>query len=312
MKEKYQKAPWLVIPATVVGECACELANRKYHGKIIGVTSRGIFIKFENKNLIFLSFEKFTGPLTINLNQKLVDSIQYLKEGQSVQFTEHLLNIPEAKIQIDMCSSSNRTNAINKNPIGSAPDYIKNLTLLIDTAMKGFDKSKLIKYLPQLLHSVRYKSLANVKGNQNNEIDRLRYAYRTGSIRDLFNSFSKLIGRGQGLTPSGDDLILGITLLINRWKDKLILPFDINDFNRKVISLAFNETTLLSANLIKCAGEGRGDERMESLADSIFAEDLPQLELVRTWLSWGSTSGVDAFVGMAIAVVENYMVNSVE
>ncbi len=54
---------------------------------IRGVTSRGIFVDLEEKLILFLSTERFHGPLTINLpqNARLLDRIEVKATGQVCQ-----------------------------------------------------------------------------------------------------------------------------------------------------------------------------------------------------------------------------------
>ena len=72
--------------------------------------------------------------------------------------------------------------------------------------------------------------------------------------------------------------------------------------NRAVIEAAYRATTTISANLIECAAAGQGDERLITVVDGIATGSASIDECVECVLDWGSSSGIDALVGMAIAV----------
>jgi hypothetical protein len=72
--------------------------------------------------------------------------------------------------------------------------------------------------------------------------------------------------------------------------------------NRAVIEAAYRVTTTISANLIECAADGQGDERLVTVADGIVTGRPAIEECVECVLEWGSSSGLDALAGMAIAL----------
>ena len=85
--------------ALAAGETAFLELSRRQSGQVFGVTSRGIFIRTETGGLIFLSFEKYRGPLTINL-AKPFTPFQALQNGESISTGENRLNIIAAHIEV--------------------------------------------------------------------------------------------------------------------------------------------------------------------------------------------------------------------
>jgi hypothetical protein len=105
-----------------------------------------------------------------------------------------------------------------------------------------------------------------------------------------------LLGYGRGLTPSGDDLIAGLLLAINRWPH--LLPDDRrrSTLNDRLVKHAYTHTTALSANIIAAAGRAEADERLIGALDALFTSRLQPAEAARLLLSYGSSSGIDAFL----------------
>jgi hypothetical protein len=110
------------------------------------------------------------------------------------------------------------------------------------------------------------------------------------------------LGAGGGLTPSGDDFILGFLLSLNRWKHALFPDVDVKNLNRQIITAAYQKTTTLSANLIECAALGWADERLIRACDSMMSAIHPNTQFLAPLLGWGNSSGVDVFVGFVTAM----------
>jgi hypothetical protein len=105
------------------------------------------------------------------------------------------------------------------------------------------------------------------------------------------------------LTPSGDDVLLGLILAINRWKIILLPYTDITDFNESIIQEAYIRTTTLSANLIESAVVGQADERLVNALDQIISEIPFDKNIVDASLNWGSSSGYYVLLGILCAVL---------
>jgi len=111
-----------------------------------------------------------------------------------------------------------------------------------------------------------------------------------------------MLGQGTGLTPAGDDVILGCLLALSRWGHILSPYLDLQALQQPLISQAYRQTTLLSANLIECAASGQADERLLLALDGIFTGQPSTEQCAALLLGWGNSSGCDALVGMGIAI----------
>jgi hypothetical protein len=152
--------------------------------------------------------------------------------------------------------------------------------------------------LPRLTDSPDASSLTAEHAALLNWLEALRRAMQTGDSQLMIDGLTGLLGRGRGLTPSGDDVVIGLLLMLNRWHTDLAWGM----LNRAVIEAAYRVTTTISANLIECAADGQGDERLVTVADGIVTGRPAIEECVECVLEWGSSSGLDALAGMAIAL----------
>jgi hypothetical protein len=124
----------------------------------------------------------------------------------------------------------------------------------------------------------------------------------SGNLDGLVESLSQLLGLGPGLTPLGDDLILGILLTINRWGHVLYPGYAFTELNQNLIIKAQQETTRLSASLITCAAEGLADERLISMLDAFFNSGNIRKDDFERLLLWGSSSGIAVLAGILTVV----------
>ena len=103
---------------------------------------------------------------------------------------------------------------------------------------------------------------------------------------------SKLAGLGIGLTPSGDDIIMGA--LYAAW---IIHPLEIASvLGSEVADTASALTTSLSAAWLRSAGRGEASILWHNLFNAMLADDNLQYPITNI-LSVGHTSGADALTG---------------
>ena len=99
-----------------------------------------------------------------------------------------------------------------------------------------------------------------------------------------------LAGLGFGLTPSGDDYLLGV--MASLWLTRN------TSFLDEIAQTANRKTTSLSANLLKAASKGEFSESWHQLAKGIFSQDTKTAQhAVFNFSQIGAFSGRDALAG---------------
>lgn len=107
----------------------------------------------------------------------------------------------------------------------------------------------------------------------------------------------RLIGFGPGLTPSCDDFISGIILLLY-YKD-----YDRN-FLQKLVTLARNRTTLLSYHMIRNAAAGKAYKSYLDLIKVLSGGEGDSFAtLIDRVLRYGASSGADFLFGVYCAAL---------
>jgi hypothetical protein len=112
----------------------------------------------------------------------------------------------------------------------------------------------------------------------------------------------QLAGLGIGLTPAGDDFIMGAVLAL--W---IIHPTDVASvFAKEVADTAALLTTSLSAAWLRSAGRGEAGQMWHDLFDALISADKMVIqESVDNILAVGHTSGADALTGF-LGVFNSY------
>jgi hypothetical protein len=215
----------------------------------VGVTSRGIFLRTPSKQILFISFEPYRGPLTINTARKITHV------GLSVQIMDSHLFIGDAALCLDTA------NLWQPDPL---PSTIAPLPTRIATLQHFLNRAMTLRPTSNLQPP-------------------------TSNLQSLISN----LGLGPGLTPSGDDVVIGFLLTLNRYGR---CPH-----NDLIIKEARAHTTTLSANLIECAAHGLADERLIRVVDCIFTGNKDDRALDKM-LGWGESSGLHALLGMSIAL----------
>lgn len=286
-----------VIFVKQLGSCARDWLSQASSAWLIGRTSRGCFLRLSNRRVIFLSYEDFAGPLTLNQRQpagrlpQIPDRCAAIVSANTIHFSE-----VDLKIQLESAR------------VWEPPERC--FTLLSPAEMKarvGRVASQLFlsrapsKLASQVLNISGIFPMEAVSG-LNPKLARLPTALIDADVDHISEIFAALLGNGPGLTPAGDDLAIGFLLALGRWGDRLFTRFNTTRLSQELTSFAHQATTTLSANLIECAAKGQADERLIQALDGCVVGTPGEEICVESLLAWGNSSGVDAFCGMAMAI----------
>jgi hypothetical protein len=286
-------------PAQSLGYCAARIINQRVHGKVIGLTSRGVFLAVEPDQILFLSGEIYQGPLTINLAQRL-DFRKHFNLGDTCDLSPEQLSFQKCRIKIPkgtriwrlapIVFTKDTWSAVLKRGRRLAAD-------LVTATQDGL-------FLPFLKAVCRRTEDGNPY-HPPGESDLWAYlpGLYEGQPRDFTQHLLGLIGRGGGLTPSGDDFLVGFLLASHTLAVPNIKSETLNMLQTQILESAQRKTTTLSANLMQCAAEGLADARVMNGLQWLAQGGMSLAQVKSDLLSYGSSSGVDSFAGMLAAIL---------
>ena len=141
------------------------------------------------------------------------------------------------------------------------------------------------------------ESIGSFMAAEKEEVDELYQAFSKPK-EEAEKTIKRWIGRGMGLTPSGDDFLMGI-LYVDRISPILEMPF----FQALKELIDRQYTTDISGHYYHCALEGYFNNALVELVDALIQKNSSQMKKCMDRIRMiGSTSGCDLILGMAAGV----------
>jgi hypothetical protein len=288
---------WLATVVSSIGVAAWRTCSQSQTAAVMGVTSRGVFICPAPERVVFVSLEVYRSPLTITLAGGL-DRLRSLEVNASAQLSDNRLIFPSIETSISLSADAVWHCPPPSSVLQPRIEQRQTLRAIAREVLTRRGNTGLAILLSRLLELPDASPLSAEHVALLDRLIAVRDAVRSGDDQYLIADLMSLLGQGHGLTPSGDDVAVGLLLMLNRWH----ADHDWAVVNRAVLEAAYRVTTTISANLIECATAGQGDERLITVVDGIATGSASIDDCVECVLSWGSSSGIDALVGMSVAV----------
>ncbi|MGB2956613.1 MAG: DUF2877 domain-containing protein [Anaerolineales bacterium] len=284
----------VIIPAVSLGKFAKGMLHQQENAVPAGISSRGLYLRPPEDTILFLSFEKFRGPLTVNINPKH-GAIPEIKSDSLVFLSPAKITFPEEGIQINLENAEVWNASV---PSGKLPAETSRSRLesTIEQTLRLTERNNSQDLFNSVLpgNTIHIPDIPSFDHHLTQFLAALEQNKSTMGGEEL----SSLLGLGSGLTPLGDDLILGVILTLNRWGQVLIPGQGLEELNDNLLINAKEKTTALSASLLSCAIEGAADERLLAVLDSFFSGDESSPRDLDNLLKWGSSSGIGVLAGM--------------
>jgi len=204
------------------------------------------------------------GPFNLVVEDDILFS-QHLKRESSVSIVDGQLNIGDFTIDLGKAKLWN-----------PRPDW-KGLYASRESILNQLASLQNVDYQPAL-HASLLSTLAS--------------SIAHADINASVTATKHLAGLGIGLTPSGDDFIMGA--IYATW---IIYPLEVASvLTKEITEVAMPLTTSLSAAWLKSAGRGDTGILWHEFFDALVAKSNLQMPITKL-LSIGETSGADALTG---------------
>lgn len=253
------------------------LTQGPIRGQVHSVFQKALnIIDEENHLYTLLTSEMDDGPLAVTLSLKSFEESPFIKD-QRILMTREELSIPGHRIPLENASRF----SLLFPPYDPSPwcyRLIQETENILERENQHGD-SPYERAVEKLLHE-RLMDLTD--------------AFQKEDEDQILSSSKKLIGLGPGLTPSGDDVLLGMMLVLNlpgNPYEKYLPLFD------QVLLEARDETNLLSFHGLARAREGFVRRNLLDFIKAILREK--EIEKEREQVrSIGHTSGQDILLGV--------------
>lgn len=272
---------------------------------IVHIFSRAVSYILPSGELFCVAFEE-----TRNLPHGILVESSYdfqcfgLKPGMQVVKNRSQLLFGPGRLIIDL------NEAISWNPYPEKVPLSNNIPQKIKFALDVSKKATSNEW-HSILFEVFAKLVSGEKVNCNGDPILKRITVCTEMLSsaiqqkspDLFLKTSKkLIGTGIGLTPSGDDILLGmiaaLSLCDNKNSDKHWL-----EYSQQKLQKHLDSTTIVSKTFLQHAIQGRFPELLIDLIQNINSPENDKLSTSVTRLThFGSSSGYEMALGVMVAL----------
>jgi len=181
-----------------------------------------------------------------------------------------------------------RDNLMTMKEVTCAYGCIGGLAQLIEYVEEGH----LDKLAGQELNSFAQRTLPHLSV--------LMKTIRAGDYQDIKRNAQELVGLGPGLTPSADDVLLGLMASLTLISENLNIFEDlVSEVNKSIISCIQDRTTLISQEFLMHAAAGEVNEPIVALIEkALTARPNEVEEATKHVLAIGEASGTDMVLGI--------------
>lgn len=284
------------IRITSIGHIANQVLRRTPSGLVTGVTSQGIYLQPRGDLTLYLTRDPYRGPLTVNIRGES-SAFRSIQPFDGADLIDQSLEFRVAKLAVAFQKPLVWKPPSPQSPGKGALDGLRGILNQVQAIHPDHP------YLPLLEVAITGKPvpLDDIPGIED-RIIQLAECLGRGNPSDIIAEMSSILGAGPGLTPLGDDLLLGILLANTRAQRHTYWTGDLVHYYHTVISEAEQRTTRISWSLLSCAVQGTADERIIRVLDGLIAgRQIPDLDL-ENLLNWGSSSGMAVLAGMIMAL----------
>ena len=135
-------------------------------------------------------------------------------------------------------------------------------------------------------------------GVARDRIERQRWAFDAGDLASIIGEAVELMGLGPGLTPSGDDYLVGLLAGLESTGHRAHPALA-----TAVAYAAPTRTTAIGASVLRHAARGAFAERLHDVLAAIARGDDDDIDrAIGRAMAYGASSGADTLVGLFVAL----------
>ncbi|MDQ7843696.1 MAG: DUF2877 domain-containing protein [Armatimonadota bacterium] len=274
------------ISARWIGSTIADLLERPSSGTTVAVFSRSCYLELRGRIVALVSPALGRGPLNIVAEPRAGFSFGAFAVGAAVRLAPPALTV-DPDIRIDLSDAA-----------------VWNAGL---AALSAGDRARASRWrwaaghIAEVLAEAPAASLAHPASRSARAargMDALFAGLRTGDRTAAATGTALLAGLGAGLTPSGDDVLLGVLVaaaLADRARASAI--------GAEVLKAARGRTTRISLAYLEAASRGEVGEAWHLLARALEGDsDDAVQEATRRVLATGETSGADMLAGFLLGL----------
>jgi len=125
-----------------------------------------------------------------------------------------------------------------------------------------------------------------------------------GGLEQFLGAWKRIVGLGLGLTPSGDDVLVGFLashkiLSSNFWKQ-----LNGSSLNNTLVQIAVSKTTPVASEFLRYALDGIFSDTLYHVFEALPTKSSHKTDTlsIQEFINWGHTSGTDTLVGVVLGL----------
>lgn len=263
-------------------------------GEVIMVNSSGVYLRFEKQIVFLCDITWGLVPIGIAVDgfKKMAKQL-CLEEGQAVTFRDNKLIFPNGTVHLQIeetisekeCPRNPEKRYMEQAALEVAGLRKKHgISMLVESLVLGKEGDNVIQLNPYCAQAYPY-------------LVRLMNALCDGAEDEIRYCVDKMLGLGTGLTPSADDVMLGMLYVFRKIHKKS--PQAVCAFRESILEFSDSHTNQISSAYLKAIIQGAYFERMEQVWNGLCGmEPLDISKLTQV----GSNSGTEMLLGMLVAL----------
>lgn len=270
------------------------------------VYPRAVNFLIQEDELITLTNHDDPTPMGLTVEPG-VNFTEILKAGDQVIQVGDLFMAPNGTFKVNLSNAEVWETQSILDPILRLTEKLAQTRLELISWLGNQPSEGLLPLLPRLTHTAIVHKPTHDNIYSRYIADDLEAFTNAISLSDWEHALTladRLIGFGMGSTPSCDDflaaylVVFAIVDSINPGRHTWI-----PEFNQSIANKAKNRTTLISANMLKSAAQGKISRSHQRLIQTCLFDNNGELELLADQvMRHGATSGGDFLLGLVCAL----------
>lgn len=304
----------MIMQGISAGTQAIDILHRELSGEICGVYTSSCYCLLNNNEMLLFHDESYgIVPFGIALcgAGKIIHTAG-LQTGMRIYCSNSCIFIPDADVIVSLKNTEPPRSFMKYDDgIALEPVIHSNLDEVMETLKVNGSKAGLggmalvmdnlfMKTGTQTVQELNYFCRQGFKPLRN-----LLRAVSAGLQQDICIALEGLIGLGPGLTPSMDDVLVGLVLTLDfMHKRHFAVSAGYCFLKEQILKEMQLKTTLVSAEYLKCAARGEYFSILDDVIGGILCAHQRQnlKAFVNRLLSVGSSSGTDMLVGIVLGI----------
>ena len=242
-------------------------------------------------------------PQGIRLDAPIGFSFEKFQTGESAVCRDGILHIENSSLTIQLHGARRYKCDLPALVVDTSSAGVSTAWSFVWEALNKRQRLSKSEIIAKEIFDLSKSAQAGVSRKTGEAMRDLVDATRRYELTDI-TAVRALIGLGPGLTPSGDDLLVGYMAgLWSTVRDRNERVQFISDLGKRIIRLS-RMTDDISRTYLHHAVRGQVSSRLANLAEAIsYGEDSERLlDIAETAMSVGHTSGMDTVTGLLVGL----------